>query len=156
MRLRDTLSGLLLMVFGVAVIVHARTFPATPGQGVGPGFFPSVIAAGLALGGLVLVWTGRNERGVKWLQFDDWVRKPRMALNAFLVVGSLVGYVLMVDSVGFFLTAFGFLLILFLAFGVRKRWAAPIAIVATAGLHFAFYTLLRVPLPWGWFEGMAW
>ena len=156
MRLRDTLSGLLLLVFGVVVIVHARAFPGAPGQNIGPGFFPVVIAAGLALGGVVLVWTGRKERDVAWLQFDDWVRKPRMALNAGLVIGSLIGYVLLVDSVGFFLTAFGLLMMLFLAFGVRKRWAAPIAVAATFGLHFAFYTLLRVPLPWGWLEGMAW
>jgi putative tricarboxylic transport membrane protein len=90
------------------------------------------------------------------VEFDDWVRQPRMVLNAALVIGALIFYALMVDTIGFFLTAFILLTTLFLAFGVRRRWVGPIAIVVTLGLHFAFYTLLRVPLPWGWLEAIAW
>ena len=33
---------------------------------------------------------------------------------------------------------------------------APLAAGVTLALHFAFYTLLHVPLPWGWLEGIAW
>ena len=156
MRLRDTLSGLLLFIFGVIVVLHARTFPTPSGQNIGPGFFPIVVGVGLALGGVALMWSGRKQSGVAWLEFEDWVKRPRTALNAVLVIGALIGYTLLVDIVGFFLTAFVFLVVLFLAFGVRKRWAAPIAVVATVGMHFAFYKLLSVPLPWGWLEGMAW
>jgi hypothetical protein len=29
-------------------------------------------------------------------------------------------------------------------------------VAVTLGLHLAFYSLLRVPLPWGWLEGIAW
>lgn len=156
MRLRDTLSGLLLLIFGVMVVLHARTFPPTPGQGVGPGFFPILVGVGLALGGAVLIWSDRKQRDLPWLEFEDWVRRPRMALNGALVIGALIFYALAVDMVGFFLTAFVFLVALFLAFGVRKRWVVPIAVITTLGLHFAFYTLLRVQLSWGWLEGMAW
>jgi putative tricarboxylic transport membrane protein len=31
-----------------------------------------------------------------------------------------------------------------------------IATVATFVIHFAFYKLLRVPLPWGVFKNFAW
>ena len=34
--------------------------------------------------------------------------------------------------------------------------ALPIAVVATLVVHFAFYQLLRVPLPWGLLQGVAW
>ena len=156
MRLSDTVAGFLLLIFGAGVAIHARTFPAGAGHGVGPGFFPVAIAVGLALGGVALIWSGRKQRDGPWLEFEDWVRRPRMALNAALVTGSLIAYALVVDTVGFFLTAFVFLGVLLLAFGVRKRWVALIAAVTTLGLHFAFYTLLRVPLPWGWLEGLAW
>ena len=64
--------------------------------------------------------------------------------------------VLALTSVGFFITAFVFLGGLFLLFGVSRRWIVPLAVVVTFALHVAFYTVLRVPLPWGWLEGMAW
>jgi putative tricarboxylic transport membrane protein len=156
MRLSDTVSGFLLLVFGVVVVIHAGSFPPTTGPSVGPGFFPILVGVGLVLGGVALIWSGRKQRDVPWLEFDDWVRRPRMALNGALVVGALIAYALVVDTVGFFLTAFVFLGVLLLAFGVRKRWVAPIAAVITLGMHFAFYTLLHVQLPWGWLEGLAW
>jgi putative tricarboxylic transport membrane protein len=49
-----------------------------------------------------------------------------------------------------------FLSALFVAFGVRRIWIAPVALVATIVIHFGFYTLLRVPLPWGVLEAIAW
>jgi putative tricarboxylic transport membrane protein len=156
MRFSDTLSGLLLFIFGAVVVLHASTFPAAAAQSVGPGFFPIVVGAGLAFGGVALMWSGRKQRDVAWLTFEDWVRKPRMRLNAILVIGMLIGYALVVETVGFFLTAFVFLLVLLLAFGVRTRWVAPIAAIASVALHGIFYTLLHVQLPWGWLEGMAW
>jgi putative tricarboxylic transport membrane protein len=156
MRLNDTLTGFLLLLFGVGVALHARAFPVTPGQGIGPGFIPVAVGVGIAACGAVLVWSGRKQPAARWLEVESWVRQPRIALNGALVIGSLVFYALVVDTLGFFLTAFVFLVVLFIAFGVARRWTAPLAVVVTVGLHVAFYSLLRVPLPWGWLEGIAW
>ncbi len=41
---------------------------------------------------------------------------------------------------------------LFLAFGVARRWILPLAASVTLVIHYAFYSLLRVPLPWGVLE----
>jgi putative tricarboxylic transport membrane protein len=87
---------------------------------------------------------------------DEPARGPRGILRATLVIGAVVFYALAVETVGFFITAPVFLAVLFGAFGVRRRWIVPLAAGVTLTLHFAFYTLLRVPLPWGWLEGMAW
>ena len=38
---------------------------------------------------------------------------------------------------------------LFVMFGVRPATAALVAVVATLVIWYAFYKLLRVPLPWG-------
>ena len=156
MRLNDTLSGLLLVIFGIAVAIAAAAFPESGGQMIGPGMFPSIIGVGMTLSGGVLAWSGRKVRDARWLSFEEWVAEPRMALNAALVVGALIFYALAVDTMGFFVTAFVFLAVLFLAFGVSRRWIAPLAVAVTLGLHFAFYSLLRVPLPWGWLESLAW
>ena len=156
MRLNDTVGGMLVLLFGAAVVVYARTFPAATGQSVGPGFFPMLIGVGLMLCGATLAWAARRNAGEARVVFEEWVRRPRMVLNGALVIGGLVFYALAVDQVGFFITAFLFLGVLFVAFGVRRRWIVPTAVIVTLGLHFAFYTLLRVPLPWGWLEAIAW
>jgi putative tricarboxylic transport membrane protein len=156
MRLNETLTGLLLFLFGIAVVGFAQTFPPSPGQPIGPGLFPALIGGGLGLCGLTLLRAGFRQRGAAWLECDEWVRRPRMVLNAALVIADLIFYALAVDRVGFFTTGFVFLTVLFLAFDVRWRWIPLLAVAVTLALHAVFYTLLRVPLPWGWLEGIAW
>ena len=114
-------------------MLHARTFPALPGQSIGPGVFPMLLGAGLALCGASLLWSGRKGDGTAWVELEDWVRRPRRALNALLVVGALIFYAQVVETVGFFLTALVFLVVLFLAFGVSRRWVAPLAVAGAGG-----------------------
>ena len=156
MRLNDALSGCLLLVLGAVIVFHAQTFPLSPGQNIGPGLFPTLLGSGLGLCGIAFLWAGRRPGNIGWFEFEEWVQRPRMVLNFAVVIADLVFYALVVNHAGFFLTAFVFLIILFLAFEVRLRWIPPLAAGATLLLHFAFYTLLHVPLPWGWFEGYAW
>ena len=156
MRFNDTLSALLLVVFGLGVAIVAARFPETAGQKIGPGLFPAIIGMGMALSGAVLAWSGWRVRDAQWLTFEEWVTEPRMVLNAALVVGALIFYALVVETAGFFATAFVFLAVLFFAFGVNRRWIALLSAAVTLGLHVAFYSLLRVPLPWGWLESFAW
>jgi putative tricarboxylic transport membrane protein len=156
MKLSDTASGLLTLVAGLAVVGHAWTFPPMPGQPVGPSLFPIVVGSALALFGAVLAFTGAVGPAGPWIAFDDWVRKPGMVLNFALVIGVVVFYAVAVDRLGFFITACAFLSVLFLAFGVSRRWIAPVALAVTIVIHYSFYTLLRVPLPWGVLGGIAW
>ena len=154
MRLSDRLSGVLTLIFGIAVVAVARTFPAAPAQTIGPALFPTLIGGGLILCGLILVSVRRT--GTPWFQADDWVRRPRMVLNFALVFVDLVFYAFAVGRLGFFITAVIFLSVLLLAFGVRRLRIIPLALVVTMVIHYAFYSLLRVPLPWGVLEGIAW
>jgi putative tricarboxylic transport membrane protein len=79
-----------------------------------------------------------------------------MVANFALVIADVVFYAVAVDWLGFFITASVFLSVLFLAFGVRRARIVPLAAIVTLGLHYSFYTLLRVPLPWGLLGGIAW
>ena len=99
-------------------------------------------------------WTSGASRS--WVTPDDWVSSPRHLLAFALVVGVNVFYILIVERLGFILTGVIYLAVLFLVFQVRKTWIVPLAIVITLGIHFAFYKLLKVPLPWGLLQGMAW
>ena len=155
MRVSDRLTGLVLLLFGVAIVAHARTFPTAAGEAVGAALFPTLMGAGLAACGVVFLWSGRKQ-SVPWIELEDWTRERRLAVNAMLVTGALVFYALAADAAGFFVTGFLFLAVLFFAFGVTPRWITPIAVAVTLGLHVAFYSLLRVPLPWGWLEPFGW
>jgi putative tricarboxylic transport membrane protein len=156
MKLNDTLSGVLVALAGAGIVLKARTFPEMPGQPVGPALFPIVIGVGLLLCAAVLIIPGLRRRGAPWVEVDAWVRRPRMVLNFTLVFLDLVFYALAVARLGFFLTAILFLSVLMLAFEVPRARILPLALAVTVAIHYAFYSLLRVPLPWGVLEGIAW
>jgi putative tricarboxylic transport membrane protein len=62
----------------------------------------------------------------------------------------------LVDALGFILTGVVYLATLFTVFGVQLRWVVPIGLGVTLVIHYAFYKLLKVPLPWGLLQGIAW
>jgi len=80
---------------------------------------------------------------------SDWLHS-RTHIIAFLVtIAGVVAYVLFAQAVGFLIIAPLVLIALFLAYGVRPRTAVVTAVLVSLVIHFAFYKLLRVPLPWG-------
>ncbi len=156
MRASDLTTGLIIAIGGLAVAGYALTFPPMPGQPVGPSLFPTIIGTGLALVGAVLAVSGLKQRGVPWLAIDGWARTPRALARVALVIASLIAYTLVVDALGFLVTGVVLLSMLFAAFGARRAWILPIAIGVTVAMHYAFYTWLGVPLPWGLLEAVAW
>ena len=157
MKLNDAVFGLLLMALGVAVLVAVQGYPKIPGQPVGPALFPGLIATGLCIGGALLVLRGWRLRAQQhWFAWDDWVRSPRHIAALAVLLGSVVFYILAADRLGFLPTAMLILLSLFLVLRVPPGRAVLVAVVAALVIHFAFYKLLRVPLPWGVLQGVAW
>jgi putative tricarboxylic transport membrane protein len=71
-------------------------------------------------------------------------------------LGAVIFYIAFANSLGFLPTSFLMLLALFKALGVSWRRNLIVALVATFVVHFAFYKLLRVPLPWGVLTPWAW
>ncbi|MBC8119862.1 MAG: tripartite tricarboxylate transporter TctB family protein [Burkholderiaceae bacterium] len=157
MKLSDAVFGLLLLALGAAVIAVVSSYPTIPAQRVGPALFPGLIAVGLVIGALILIVRGwRARAAVPWVRFEPWVRSPRHVAGALGVIGSVIFYIIAVDWLGFFLTSLLILTTSFRLFGVALRRSIVIAAIATFVIHFAFYKLLRVPLPWGVFTNFAW
>ena len=157
MKLNDAIFGLVLLALGVAVLFGVQGFPKIPGQPVGPALFPGIIASGLCIAGVLLIVGGlRTQRGQPWLAWDDWVRSPRHVLALVLLLGSVLFYIFAADALGFLPTATLILLLLFTVLRVPAPRAALLAVVAALVIHFAFYKLLRVPLPWGVLTPYAW
>jgi len=77
------------------------------------------------------------------------MRSPRHIAAFLVTLLGPVAYILLAEKVGFLIVGTLLLVALFLAYGVRRNVAIVTAIVVTLVMHFAFYKLLRVPLPWG-------
>ena len=161
MKLNDAVWGALFILLAVSLLVHVQSFPKIPGQNIGPALFPGIIAVGLAVCGALLIVKGLAVRAqgphhARWLTFAPWVGSPRHVLAFFAVVAVNVFYIVLVDRLGFIPTAMIYLAVLFAVFGVSPRWNVPIALAVTLLIHFSFYKLLKVPLPWGLLSGIAW
>jgi putative tricarboxylic transport membrane protein len=79
-----------------------------------------------------------------------------MVANFTLVIAALIVYALTLPFVGFFITSMVLLSVLMTAFGAPWKRAVPLAVIVTLLIHYVFYSLLRVALPWGVLEGIAW
>jgi putative tricarboxylic transport membrane protein len=157
MKLHDVLTAALLIAFGLAVAGYASTFPPMSGQAFGPGFFPTLVAGGIVLSGLVLLGGAvRRRAAARLLEVDDWVCAPRRLLAMLLLLGGVVGYLLLSEPLGYLLTAPIALLAFMFATGVRVRVGLPVALLVPLLVHYIFYSALRVPLPWGLLTDYAW
>lgn len=150
----DRRLGLILALLAAAVLWSARNFPNVPGQKVGAGFLPMLVGAGLLLCGIALVIRSFGARrglatdaatdaAADAAPVDEHIRAP------LIVVGAVLLYILLADRIGFLLIAPVCLVLVFRILLVN--WQASILWAASGTLvvHFAFYKLLRVPLPWG-------
>ena len=157
MKLNDAVFGLLLLILGSSVLVVVQKFPKIPGQQVGPALFPGVIAFGICVGGLILLVRGWRARAVApWFAAEDWVRAPRHLTGFVVLVGSVVFYMLASQTLGFLICSSVILTALFYVLQVPFGRAVLIAAIASLVIHFAFYKLLRVPLPWGVLTNYSW
>ena len=125
-----------------------------PGQKFGPAWFPGLIAAGLGTCGVLLIATGMRER-TPWIAAPEWIGSSRARAGIAALLGGLVFYVLAADALGFHITGLLLLALWMRLLGASWRVTVPVAIIATLVIHFAFYKLLRVPLPWGVLERWA-
>ena len=161
MRLHDAVWGALVLLLGMAILIAIRSFPTIPGQQYGPALFPGVIAIGLLACGAALIYSGlaarsRSDGAFAAVTWDDWVRSPRHVAAFVVVIAVNVLYIAFADWLGFVIASSLYLAALFAVFGVRRWLVVPLAIAATLVIHYAFYKLLRVPLPWGLLQGIAW
>ncbi len=150
MKLNDALLGLVFLALSVAVLVTIQGYPKIPGQSIGPGAFPGLIAILLAGCSLALIWRGWRERSARPLvEMGAWLASPRHLLNFCLTVALLVFYVLASETIGFLICGTVILLALFFSLRVKPWLAMVLAFSVPLLIHLIFYKLLRVPLPWG-------
>jgi putative tricarboxylic transport membrane protein len=137
-KFNDALLGAVFLALSLAILVHIQAFPNIPGQKIGPGAFPGLIA--ILLGGcsVALIWRGwRERRSQRLIAVDAWLTSPRHVRNFVAAVGALVFYIVAAETLGFLIC--GPIILLCVA----------LALLLPVVIHLIFYKLLRVPLPWG-------
>jgi putative tricarboxylic transport membrane protein len=150
MRLHPALLGLIFIALAAAFFGWTFTFPPFPGQRYGPELFPRVIAVGIALCGLALVLRGRRAPG-PWLAVDAALRAPRPLASLLATLGAIVFYLLAAERLGFLPVAAIVVGGLGWWFGARWWVAIVTGLVASFVVHWFFASIMRVPLPRGWF-----
>lgn len=161
MKLDDAVWGVLLALLGGTLLVQVQGFPTIPGQHVGAGLFPGLVGGGLAACGLILLARALMARARLasrggWIRLPDWAGSARHAAGFGVVLAVNALYLLAVERVGFVLIGIVYLAALMMVLRVRPLRAVALAIVLTLAIHFCFYKLLRVPLPWGVLQPIAW
>lgn len=157
MKVNDALIGLVLGIFSFFVLYMAMSFPPIPGQNFGAGLFPKAIGVGMLICSVLLIAHGiKNKKNEPPMAMPAWLRNKASVFRFLLIPASLVFYFEAADFLGFLSTASLLLLVLFLAFKVRWLTAVVVAVIAALVIHFMFYSVLKVPLPWGLLETIAW
>jgi putative tricarboxylic transport membrane protein len=154
MRLGDSLSGVLFIVLGLAVLAYARGLPQVPGHFYGPGLFPSIIGWGFTVGGAILAISAlraraRSPGGDRLFSAPDWLAGPGRLLQLGLLFATIAVFVTLGEFLGFALIAFVSLVMMYLAAGRGIVLALVLAAGVTLGLQLLFGKLLAVPLPAG-------
>ena len=145
---RDLLAGGSLVVAGVVIAATARGFPVIGGMPYGPGLFPTIVAVGLILSGVGIAaeaWGGAVADG-----------EPLRPIPLLTVVAIVAGFALLLAPLGFHVAATLALLAAVRLFGGGWVMAAIFAPLAAILLHAVFYSVMRVPLPWGVLLPVAW
>jgi len=155
MRLNDALLGVLLLGVAITLFFASRGFPSIPGQQIGAGAFPTVLALGFALCGTILVISGIRHRAPA-ITWADWTREPNGIRNVLVVIGLVIFYIAFARQLGFMLTMAPVLFVMLRLFGVGWLLSLAIAIIAVLGMQYLFGRVLLVPLSWGLLAPIRW
>ncbi|MDZ7939184.1 MAG: tripartite tricarboxylate transporter TctB family protein [Rhodoferax sp.] len=148
MKTADIVGGLIGMLIGVLIFWQSALMPTDVVMKIGPGFFPSLMAGGLFLFSAVLLVNalrGKSQGEVQPLKVSD-----KGAQRGIVLLAAGVAFVLVLEPLGFVLTAITFLTGKMLVMGLRKP-AVILCVPAliTASVWVVFEKLLHLSLPAG-------
>ena len=159
MKVNDAIAGAGLIVLAGLIYWLTWDFPGMYGQPYGPALFPRLIGVLMALAGFGLIVQGVRRRAeAPMIAVPDWARSPRHVAALLAVIAAVVFYIMVSRPLGFVLTGFIILAVLFVVLRGRAHvWSSlSLAAVTAIVIQQFFGDLLRVPLPWGVLQSVAW
>jgi putative tricarboxylic transport membrane protein len=146
MKKADVISGIVLLVLSGFVLYQSWLMPESKTFGPGPAFLPAWL--GVFLAGLATILMIGALRRSKSTEEKNPFPLGKSMLAVGKVLGGLAVFALLMETVGFIVNTFVFVLYLMRA-TQRERWpmAALIAVLTTAGLYTVFRVILNISLP---------
>jgi putative tricarboxylic transport membrane protein len=147
-------DGLIWVLLGIGMCLGSIKLKLGDFHAPGAGFLPFVAGALLAIFGLILMFSFRvsqtREEKDAESRKDLTKQRGKNFLNPLLTVVILLGYILLLEPLGFLLTTFICLLLLFKLSEPRK-WVTPLVLSsATAMLSYLVFSVwLQCQLPKG-------
>jgi putative tricarboxylic transport membrane protein len=145
LRLGEAILALAVLLLGVFVAVETAMLRTGPGySAIGPKLFPWLVAAGLVLVGLALLYEARSGEVEHPAGFELY------APPLLLVTGGLVAQMLLMKPAGFVIASTLLFVAVARSFGSRRLVRdAAIGLVLCAVVYIAFTRGLGLSLPAG-------
>lgn len=157
MKFNDTIMGAALLALALLILQTVMQYPVIPGQNIGPGAFPGLLAVLLAVCAVLLIIKGlKAKQHEAWIEIGGWVKSWVHLRNFVITIASLLFYIYLSDRLGFLICATVVVGVMMWALEVRRKLILPIALISSFVIHFIFYKGLRVPLPWGILTPFQW
>ena len=145
----DRIASIVLLALGIVVVVEAQKIPTSAyGSSVGPSVFPTGLGILLIiLSILLLIETVRNKKAYAIVGDKEAVTSPNYKRFMIIFLAAL-GYVLLLDILGYLITTFAFLMIGFQTLERGKWFTSAIVAAAFSGvIYFGFVNVLGGSLP---------
>ena len=146
MRRADQCTGIIMLIFSVAVMEGGRRMPPSNTFGPGAGFLPFWLGVAMALLAIILLVTATREPARAGGPSPFPTGRPVVAILE--TVGALAAFILLLEPLGF-LVAIALLTAFLLRVVEREGWTTTlvVAVANAAGLYIVFKILLGVSLP---------
>jgi len=148
MKKRETIIAAIWMLFGLTVAIWSSTFPFGSRKSLGPAFLPFILGVIIVFFGTILFFQSLFSKKEKI--FAPIVPKGTALTRVSLTLGGMLVAALLFDLVGFILSVFCLILLLFRIIE-PKKWRTDLFYVTvfTFGSYLLFHLLLKVELPRG-------
>lgn len=146
MKRNDIIAGGIFIALGIFIFTQTISYPSPEKGHPGPDLFPNILAILFITFGGALIFKARKPSLKDEVEIASG---PKRVSNALFVLGIVVAYVALVDSVGFLITSAVLLFILMKILGVTVLRSAIATITITLFINLMFSKILRVPLPIG-------
>jgi hypothetical protein len=144
---RETAAGIVVLLTGVVFLLYNMKYSLGQWANPGPGVFPLIVGGvwvALAIGHLVSVF--RRHKALE----GEILQENKRTTKVLFMIAALVVYLLVVKTLGFFLTTFLFVIVCSRLAGARD-WGRPVAF--SIGLNLFCYLLfgmwLKLSFPKG-------
>jgi putative tricarboxylic transport membrane protein len=149
MTKKDFYTGLIMLLLSGAIFAQIlRSPPAPDSSGPGPFFLPAIAA--LVITGLSIALLVQSSKQPE--PASKAPRGKRMWNRILWIMIWCFGYAFTIERLGYLLST-GIVTFALLAYFNRRKWFLNIffSLITPASIYILFDTLLKIPLPKGWF-----